>query len=236
MHEIPYQGNELNIFQHATVWKNYYGSLIGPYLEGKVLEVGAGMGTTTRHLCSGKQEKWICLEPDPQLYAELERKVKANELPSCCIPFKGIIQDLPKEEKFNTIIYIDVIEHIEKDAVELEHAARLLKNGGHLIVLVPAHQFLYSPFDRAVVHYRRYNKKMLKAVAPEGVTLRMMKYLDSIGLLASLVNKLVLKQKYPSMKQVRFWDKVIVRCSRVIDRLTVYRLGKSLLGIWEKRD
>src|ERR1044071_6096326 len=106
MHEISYVGNELELFQHATVWKNYFARFIKPYLKGKVLEIGAGIGSTTLHVCDGTQEKWVCLEPDPGLYAKLEQKIAGKELPACCTSIKGIIQDVPPAEKFNAIMYI----------------------------------------------------------------------------------------------------------------------------------
>jgi cyclopropane fatty-acyl-phospholipid synthase-like methyltransferase len=234
MHEISYIGNELELFSHAKIWKNYYGNLIRPYLTGKVLEVGAGIGSTTDHLCSGRQERWICLEPDTQLFEQLEKKISARQLPDCCEAIQGTTEDLPPGEKFNAIIYIDVIEHIEKDAEELDRAANLLEEGGHLIVLVPAHQFLYSPFDKAIGHYRRYSKKMLKAAGPQRLQLQSIKYLDSTGLMASMVNKIFLKQQYPTLRQIRFWDRVMVRLSRITDVFTAYNLGKTVVGIWKK--
>src|SRR5215208_5463768 len=156
MQEIPYVGNELELFQHATVWKNYFGRFIKPYLKGNILEVGAGIGGTTMHLCDGSQKQWTCLEPDPALYEELEKKIRNKELPSCCTSVKGVIQDLPEDQRFDAIMYIDVIEHIENYKAELEAAERHLMNGGYLIVLIPAHQFVYSPFDKSIGHYKRY--------------------------------------------------------------------------------
>src|SRR5438105_44830 len=140
MQEIPYIGNELELFEHATVWKKYYGRFLKPLFTGKVLEVGAGIGGTTSELCNGTQEKWVCLEPDPDLFAKLEDKIKDRQLPACCVPVKGTTGDLRPGEKFNAIMYIDVIEHIEKDADELSRAETLLAEGGYLVVLVPAHQ------------------------------------------------------------------------------------------------
>jgi SAM-dependent methyltransferase len=219
---------------HAQNWKNYFGSHLRGYLTGRVLEVGAGIGSTTGFLCDGKQDKWLCLEPDPGLYDELAKKIADHDLPPCCSSFKGITRDLPKEEKYDAILYIDVIEHIEKDAEELAYAKELLSEGGHLIVLVPAHQSLYSPFDKAIGHYRRYNKKMLRAAAPPGLPLVKMIYLDSLGLFASAVNKLFLKQSYPTLKQISFWDKKIVPVSRFTDILIRHRTGKTLVAVWKK--
>lgn len=234
MQEIHYVGNELELFQNATVWKNYFGSFLKPYLHGKVLEVGAGIGGTTHYLCDGTQQKWVCLEPDPKLYEELHKKIQSGQLPSCCTSVKGITRELSPHEKYDAIMYIDVIEHIEKDDNELEFSKTLLAPGGHLIVLVPAHQFLFSPFDRAIGHYRRYNKRLLKNTAPKDLGLVEIKYLDSFGLLASLVNKYFLKQKYPTLKQIQFWDKTMVRLSYFTDKISAYKIGKTVVGIWKK--
>lgn len=236
MSNTTYVGGELELFEKAYKWKGYYGSFIKPYLKGRVLEVGAGIGGTTAALCDGSQQQWVCLEPDADLSKNIEILIDEKELPGCCKVVTGTLEHIAAEETFNAIIYIDVIEHIEKDKKELENAARYLMPGGVLIVLVPAHQWLYTAFDKAIGHYRRYNKSMLLSVAPQNLKLQSIKYLDSIGVSASLVNKLFLKSSMPSIKQIAFWNKFIVPISKWIDPLTGYSVGKSLLGIWQRRN
>ena len=235
MHEIAYAGRELELFQNATVWKSYVGTILRPYLLDNVLEVGAGIGGTTPFLCDGTQRRWVCLEPDPQLYAVLKQKIDDGVLPSCCVPVKGITIDLPQNEKYNAVLYVDVIEHIENDYEELKRAKSLLLPGGHLIVLVPAHQFLFSEFDAAIGHHRRYNKRLLRQVVPTDMELVTLRYLDSCGFFASLAKKIFLRREYPTLKQVRFWDKHLVGISTVTDKLSAYKFGKSLVGIWKNR-
>lgn len=236
MTEITYIGNELEVFEYATAWKKYYGGMLAPYLKGKVLEVGAGIGGTTTALCDGTQQEWVCLEPDPDLYGKLQDKIVSGRLPPCCRSIKGTTGDLSGGQKYDAILYIDVIEHIEHDAEELVRATQLLAEGGFLIVLVPAHQYLYNEFDKAIGHFRRYDKKMLKGAAPSGVHLIKMRYLDSGGLLASLVNKYFLKQSYPTVKQIRFWNKWIIPVSRVVDVILSFSTGKTLTAIWQKKE
>ena len=229
-----YIGNELELFQHAKNWKAYYGKFIRPHLKGKVLEVGAGIGGTALTLCDGSQEKWICLEPDNKLLDEIHKKITNKQLPPICQAVQGILSDLSLEEKFDVIIYIDVVEHIEKDKSELELAAKYLKKGGKLIVLVPAHEFLYSPFDKAIGHYRRYNKQTLTDISPSELQTKTVFYLDSVGLLASTANKLFLKQSYPTLQQIKTWDNLLVPVSRIIDPVIGRAIGKTVVGIWEK--
>lgn len=234
MSNSDYIGNELELFQHATHWKNYYGSFIKPFLKGKVLEIGAGIGGTALSLCDGTQEKWICLEPDAKLLDEVIEKINSKKLPACCEAKLGFLSDLDPTEKFDAIIYIDVVEHIENDKAELILAAKYLKPGGKLVVLVPAHQFLYSPFDKAIGHYRRYDKGMMKAISPSELKTKTIFYLDSVGLLASTANKLFLKQSYPTLQQVKTWDNLLVPVSTLLDPIIGRSIGKTVVGIWEK--
>ena len=145
------------------------------------------------------------------------------------------LAEMDSTEKFDSIIYIDVLEHIEHDAPEIQAAARHLKENGHLIVLSPAHQFLYTPFDKAIGHYRRYNKKSLSAVIPVELETVKLIYLDSIGAFASLANKIALQQSMPTLKQILLWDKKIVPVSTFLDPLIGYLAGKTIVGIWRKR-
>jgi hypothetical protein len=109
-----------------------------------------------------------------------------------------------------------------------------LNVGGYLIILCPAHQWLFSPFDIAVGHYRRYNKTSLQAVMPDNIKIIKLVYLDSIGLLANLGNRLLLKQSKPNLTQVKIWDKFMVSLSRFFDPLIGYHAGKSVILIGEK--
>src|SRR4051812_28807493 len=114
--ELTYVGEELDLFAHATRWKNYWSRILRPYLGKEVLEVGAGLGVNTPLLLGEAQTHWLCLEPDPTLAARLEEncaKLSGQERITTQI---GIVSDLPPTAKFDTILYIDVLEHIEHDA------------------------------------------------------------------------------------------------------------------------
>jgi cyclopropane fatty-acyl-phospholipid synthase-like methyltransferase len=229
-----YIGNELELFGHAHNWKGYYRKHLSPFIQGNVLEVGAGIGETTAHLFNEKVDNWLCLEPDASLAEKIADKIENKLLPTACKLIVGTTMDLSTSHKYDTIIYIDVIEHIENDKDEIERATALLKKGGILIILVPAHQYLYSPFDKAIGHFRRYNKERLQEVIPAGIQKKKVFYLDCLGLFASLMNKWFLRKDYPTLKQVKFWDRMIVPISKRVDPLIGCSTGKSLIGIWQK--
>ena len=232
MNATNYPGQELEIFAAATVWKAYLARQLRPYLGRRVLEVGAGLGGTTRVLAPTCDAEWWCLEPDPDLAQSLERALRAGELPARCHLQIGTLRDLPASQRYDSLLYLDVLEHIEDDRQELADAAERLAPGGHLVVVAPAHPWLFSPFDAAVGHHRRYVKRTLAGLAPPGLQLARLVYLDAVGLLASAGNHFLLRSATPTHRQIAFWDKVLVRLSRVVDPCTGHRLGKSILAVW----
>lgn len=235
MNKSIYPGNELDLFFHASNWKSYFSRHISPFINGCVLEVGAGIGGTTQILSSNEHESWTCLEPDQKLAEELSQVVGINNSHSKFKIVVGNIADIDKSSSFDTILYIDVLEHIEDDRYELKQAADLLSDTGVLIILSPAYQWLYNEFDQSVGHYRRYNKRTLRASVPVELESLCVKYLDSVGVLASFVNSILLHKATPSINQILFWDRVMIPFSKILDPAVFYSFGKSLFGIWKKK-
>ena len=233
--DYKYPGEELQLFESATNWKNYFSSHITKYLRGKILEVGAGIGGTTLSLNNGKADSWLLLEPDEQMQQTLQKKIMGQVLPANCKVVPGTLDSLDINEKFDCIIYIDVLEHIENDASELKKAIYHLSQGGHLVILSPAFQFLFSPFDKAIGHCRRYTRKTLSAIKPDSLMPVKVIYLDTAGFFASLLNKLLLRQPYPRKRQVEIWDRWMIPVSRITDRIFFYSFGKSILAVWKKQ-
>ncbi len=229
-----YVGKELGLFAEARTWKQYFRSFILPYLGRTVLEVGAGLGATTSILCTGSELRWTCLEPDAALRNQIDRLIEKGDLPPCCKCQGETIEGLDASLKYETILYIDVLEHIREDKRELELAAERLVDGGHLIVLSPAYNSLFGPFDRAIGHHRRYNSASLTRLTPGHCKLVNILFMDCVGLIASLANKVVLKQSLPTREQVLFWDRYLVKTSRILDRFLGYRVGRSVLAVWRR--
>jgi SAM-dependent methyltransferase len=229
--KFTYTGSELDLFAHAVNWKLYWSSLLQDFLKGDVLEVGAGKGNNTRHLISRPYSRWVSLEPDYELAEHLRKNIQKNHHYENYEVINGTITSLGSDYMFDTILYIDVLEHIEDDKEELKKASSHLKPGGHLIILSPALPVLYSEFDAGIGHFRRYTKKTFKNILPASLKVERLMYLDTIGLLVSMGNRFFLRQKMPNLKQIRLWDRFIIPCSKHVDRLTGYRTGKSMLAI-----
>jgi 2-polyprenyl-3-methyl-5-hydroxy-6-metoxy-1,4-benzoquinol methylase len=202
------------VFAEAVNWRIYWQQQAIPFLGRRVLEVGAGIGTVTRDLYRLPVEHWVALEPDRAMAAHLAADRQTGRLPAMCEPRHGTTETLGPGRALRYGAHIDVLEHIEDDQTEVARVGQHLTAGGHLVVLAPAHQALYTPFDAAIGHFRRYSMAPLLTIGPEGMRVCRARYLDSVGLLALLCNRLLLCSAQPNRRQIGLWDWLMVRLSR----------------------
>jgi SAM-dependent methyltransferase len=232
--ETPYVGGELDLFALADNWKSYVKEEIASYLTGDVLEVGAGIGATTVALHDGTARRWICLEPDASLASRLHARILGYGAAPATKVIVGSLRTFTEQACFDCILYIDVLEHIEDDRGQIELAAQLVRPGGYIVVLSPAHQWLFSDFDKSIGHLRRYKKATLRPLMPSGWIEERLTYLDSIGVCLSLGNVLALRQALPTRSQILIWDRLCIPLSRRVDRWSFGMIGKSILAVWRK--
>jgi len=230
---MDYAGSELDLFAHATRWKSYLARQITPYVRGRVLEVGAGIGSNIDYLFTPQVQDWLALEPDPKLTQVIADRLRSGQLPAACRAQTGTL-DAVGTDLFDTILYIDVLEHIDQDRAQVAQAAAHLCANGRLVILSPAHQFLFSPFDSSIGHFRRYGRDELRQLTPPGCRTERLRMLDSTGFFLSLANRTVMKSSMPTHGQIALWDKVFVRVSTLLDPVLGFRFGKSILMIWQK--
>lgn len=229
---MHYPGGELELFKDARHWKRYWSGQTKPFVTGRVLDAGCGIGANAEWLMNTAVTGYTFLEPDARLLSRVPAfatdpvLAKGERIIGTTTELSGRV--------FDTILYIDVIEHIEDAAAELRRAYGLLAPGGRIIIVVPAFQYLFSAFDTAVGHHRRYTKRLLKENLPEGMEVARSRYLDSLGLLLSLGNKWFLKQGQPTAVQIAFWDRRVVPISRVLDPIMLHSFGRSLFCVARK--
>jgi SAM-dependent methyltransferase len=229
---MEYPGQELDLFKEAVNWKRYFAELLEPHVSGRVLDVGCGMGVNALFISNPGIRSYTFLEPDASL---LERVEENASLPVLWNAEKvnGTTDDLAGR-RFDTVLYLDVLEHIADGAAELERAKGLLAPDGRLVVLAPAFNMLFSPFDRAVGHHRRYTRTSLAKEMPDGMQCILSRYLDGLGSMLSLGNRLLLRRALPTQAQIRFWDRRVVPLSRRFDTLFGSCFGRSLVAVYRK--
>jgi SAM-dependent methyltransferase len=232
---MHYVGIELDVFANAINWKSYVRDMLRPYIIGRVLEVGAGKGSFTGVLSNLDWTEWLCLEPDPALAEEIQQRCATKELSRHVDIVVGTQAALLQAQAFDTILYLDVLEHISDDAAEVRCAARRLASGGRFIILSPAFSMLYSAFDEAIGHHRRYTRKSLESLRPADMVTEAAFYLDAPGALLSLANRFLLRSAQPTLDQIAFWDRVIVPIARILDPIIGRCVGRSVIAVWSKR-
>jgi ubiquinone/menaquinone biosynthesis C-methylase UbiE len=232
--DYAYVGGELDVFALATNWKRYFSHLLRPHVRGRVLEVGAGIGTTAQSLWNPTVTEWTCLEPDATLAQRLSGVTLgpgSGVRPEIIV---GDVSAVAPTRRFDAITYIDVLEHIEDDTGELARSARLLAPGGSLIVLSPAFPSLHSEFDRAIGHVRRYTAGTLQAAFPRTLRRERVYYADAVGMALSLANRVLLRQSLPTRSQILTWDRFVVPLSRMVDPLMGRAFGRSVIAVYVK--
>ena len=225
---MKYEGQELEIFDKAKIFQKYIFFKIRKYFKNGIFEVGAGLGSFTKEYVNDFKEVHIS-DLDENNYNVLnskflEKKVKISQ---------EKIQDT--NDNYNTIVYLNVLEHIKEDLEEINLAASKLNQGGRLIILVPAHQKLYSKFDKAIGHHKRYNIEFFKNIRNKNLKIKKLIYLDALGYLLYFLNKIFFKEEiYPSEKKILIWDRIFIPLTIMIDFLSFYKIGKNVLCVYEK--
>jgi ubiquinone/menaquinone biosynthesis C-methylase UbiE len=225
-----YVGMELELFSDAVNFKRYWLQIFTSYLQKQdnLLEVGSGIGSNAKYF-SQLAHKYYGIEPD----GNLTKKSIENNRNFNFIHGRLKTLDMSPEKEFSIIAYIDVLEHIEDDKSELNLAASFLREGGYLLVVVPAHQYLFSNFDKSVGHFRRYSIKSLTELIPLDFKIINLHEFDSIGFFIALVVNKLLSPRGLHKRGIVLWDKLIP-VSKLIDKIIKYKKGKSIIMIAQK--
>ncbi len=134
--------------------------LCRPFVGDHALEIGAGYGAVTTFLAKGVAD-YVATDTSPECLAALESRFR--EMPNVSVRKLDILGDQP-EGAFNSIIMINVLEHLHHDSEVLNALSEHLAPDGKLIIYVPALNCLYGDWDDAIGHYRRYSKRQLEHV------------------------------------------------------------------------
>lgn len=205
----------------------------GDCLGARVLEVGAGTGNITQFLCLGDRDV-MATDVLPAYRKQLASRFAGQ--PNVQTGVFDLTRSAPAEmtaSPFDTVVCLNVLEHIEDDRFALSQMASVLSSGGTLALLVPAHQILYGEFDRAVGHYRRYSRHELRKVLIEtGFTVESLKFFSLAATLPWLINGRLLKRSFLPAGQTDLANRLVPLLK--LERFIGPPFGLSLIAIAHK--
>ena len=202
--------------------------LVEPFLGPTVLEVGAGIGNMTRVIA--RQHEVVATDVDPRYLDSLRRLFKND----------GRVRiahfDLDREPTgdtggpFDSVVCLNVLEHIEDDVAALERMREQLRPGGRVVLIVPALQALYGELDRAIHHFRRYERPDIEArLRAAGFEIEHVSAFNALGVPGWFLNGRVLRRKSLPGVQARL-NSLLVPLLRVERKLGL-PWGLSLLAV-----
>lgn len=224
--------NDLEIMAGARHYNEWIYSRIRPHLGKRILELGAGIGNFTERFLDS--ERLIVLEIEEGCYQKLlERFGKHDGIAFVQSEMRELLQQgYFREEKIDTVVCLNVLEHIEDDCGALRDVYDILVPGGKLILMVPCFQSLYGEMDRLLGHYRRYkSRELTEKVKQAGFQISKMFYMNSVGMFGWFLNSRILNKTTQSAQQVRFYDRFVVPVVSRIESVIKPPFGQSLFAI-----
>jgi SAM-dependent methyltransferase len=230
---FAYGGTELSALAEAHNYYRWVISQFAPFLGKRVIEVGAGIGTFAHALLAHTPPSELLLfEPGDNLFPLLQRRFAAD---SRVKVVHGYFQRLATPLTADSIVLVNVLEHIAEDHTLLDDAREVLTSRGTLLLLVPALPHIYGSLDQAFGHYRRYTKSSLaNKLRAAGFGVLRLSYLNSLGVAGWFLNGRVLRRTTLKTRQVRLYDRCIIPWLSRLEAWWAPPFGQSLIAIARK--
>ena len=213
---------------------------IKPHCKGRVLEIGSGAGNISKYFLA--DEFKITLSDIRESYCQRlnEKFVAETGLDDV---FKLNLTDPHFDQNhktlfntFDTVFALNVVEHIEDDMLAIANAGKMLRPGGHLIILVPAYQNLYNRFDTGLGHYRRYTQKSLSRLfVANKFNIIAKQYFNFVGIFGWFFSGRILKKDMIPEEQMQIFNQ-LVPLFKIADTVIFRRFGLSTIVVGKKED
>jgi ubiquinone/menaquinone biosynthesis C-methylase UbiE len=231
-----YAADDLETMQEAHRYRAHLFNLFREHVGKRVLEVGSGIGTMTRPLAD-VADVVVGLEPNVNCISRLRETMQGHPrfvLHACHL------EECDRAEltghRFDTVVCVNVLEHIEDDAAALRTFKDVLIPNGRVLIFVPAVQAVYSAHDAELGHHRRYSKPTLaRAFRDAGLDLLTLRYTNPIGLLGWIYNAHISKSTAHTHAQVKLFETLVAPWALPLERLLAPPIGLSLVAVGQKR-
>ena len=226
---VPVTAFEFAALREARRYRTALLQDFSTHLRGRVLEVGAGLGQMTRELLRlpSVSEVWS-VEPEPAFCAQLRAAIPGHRV------IEGTVANVDEGGRWDAVLSVNVLEHIENDEPELDAYHRLLApTRGILCLFVPARPELYAPLDHDFGHFRRYTRRELRRkLSRVGFAILRLHYFNWIGYFAWGLSFRVLRKRHFSPRAVRWFDRYVFPVMNRLERQVLRPpFGQSLLAV-----
>lgn len=193
-----------------AIWYNKWTmDLFKTYLKGDILEVGCGIGNFTNSLSSFGRVWAIDIDKnyinETKHLTDKKAKVGFGDIEKGEYFFESASRD--EQKKFDSVVCLNVLEHIRNDSIALKNLHNLLNDKGKLILLVPAHKFLYTKIDEELGHFRRYEKQRItKDLKNSGFQISTIRSLNFLGAIGWFISGKILNDGFVDESKIKFFN------------------------------
>lgn len=225
----------LDRLDDAHNYADWVAALITPHLSGRVLEIGAGIGSMSARI-RPHADTLVIGEPHHESYLALTRRFDGDHSVTVTADELSSIAVNEDAERFDAVVMVNVLEHIADDLAAATHLHHLLHPGGRLIIFVPAFEALMSNFDRRIGHHRRYRRSSLERALPHTHwQIDTMHYVNAPGFVLWWLGMRILRLNPATSPATRLFDRYVVPRLRTIETWRTPPCGQSLFVVAHKR-
>ncbi len=223
--------------EFAHNYNNWILNKFTPYLGSRLLEIGTGQGNF-KAMLKEKTSFYASIDIDKDVIERARERDPAGTYEVADLAADDFVSKLSPYQ-FDTIICVNVLEHVPDHKAGLNNMISLLKPGGHLLLFVPSFLHLYNDLDKLAGHLRRYRKGDIAELLEKDTacSIVMSEYFNPVGALGWWLNKFVTHKNINSKNvnhQVLFFDKFVVPLSKSLNHLTKKIWGQSLYCVIRK--
>lgn len=228
-----YTGTELDALNGARNYYRWILAYFAPYLGRRVAEVGAGIGNFSEYLLSQPGvSQLVAAEPAANLFPLLERRFAGN--PRVRVEHRTV-QQLAGLAEADSVVFVNVLEHIENDEELLRQVHGMLSPGGRLLLFVPARPALFGSLDAEFGHLRRYTRAELGArLEQAGFRIERLRYFNFPGVLSWFLAARVFRRRTIRPTQVWIYDRLVVPWAARLEQFWEPPVGQSLIAVARK--
>lgn len=237
--DLDYAGRDLEAMSWAVNYHRWILKIFEPYLGQRLVEVGAGTGSFSELLLELRPDSLSLVEPSPAMHQQLTERLKiintTTQIATYPTTFKKSSEQIRLTAQPDSIIYVNVLEHIADDEAELRIMNQTLDKGGRVFLFVPALSWLFGPFDKRIGHHRRYSMAELVAKSKAaGFRILHASYFDFFGVVPWWIKYRILRSDELEPGAVQVYDRHVVPIASALESRIQPPLGKNIVLIAEK--